>query len=83
MLIKTYGSTLFGINATTITVEVNIGSKGVGYFLVGLPDNAVKESAHRISAALINIGYKIPKNKITINMAPADMRTQLGHGAAV
>lgn len=76
MLIKTYGSTLFGINATTITVEVNVGSKGVGYFLVGLPDNAVRESAHRISAALLNIGYKIPKNKITINMAPADMRKE-------
>ncbi|MDG4946128.1 YifB family Mg chelatase-like AAA ATPase [Weeksellaceae bacterium KMM 9713] len=76
MLVKTYGSTLFGINATTITVEVNVGSKGVGYFLVGLPDNAVKESAHRINAALNNIGYKVPKKKITINMAPADMRKE-------
>ena len=76
MLVKTYGSTLYGINATTITVEVNIGSKGVGYFLVGLPDSAVKESAHRINAALKNIGYKVPKNKITINMAPADLRKE-------
>ena len=76
MLVKTYGSTLFGISATTITVEVNIGSKGVGYFLVGLPDNAVRESAHRINAALANIDYKVPKKKITINMAPADMRKE-------
>lgn len=76
MLVKTYGSTLFGINATTITVEVNVGEKGVGYFLVGLPDSAVKESSHRIAAALKNIGYKIPKKKITINMAPADMRKE-------
>lgn len=76
MLVKIYGSTLFGINATTITVEVNVGSKGVGYFLVGLPDNAVRESAHRINAALANIGLKVPKKKITINMAPADIRKE-------
>ncbi|MGI9525518.1 MAG: YifB family Mg chelatase-like AAA ATPase [Weeksellaceae bacterium] len=75
MLVKTYGSTLFGIEATTITVEVNV-DKGVGYFLVGLPDNAVKESSHRIGAALRNTGYKIPKKKITINMAPADLRKE-------
>lgn len=75
MLVKTYGSTLFGIDATTITVEVNV-DKGVGYFLVGLPDVAVRESSHRISAALENIGYKIPRKKITINMAPADLRKE-------
>lgn len=75
MLIKTFGSTLFGIEATTITVEVNV-DKGVGYFLVGLPDSAVKESSHRIGAALKNTGYKIPKKKITINMAPADLRKE-------
>lgn len=75
MLVKTYGSTLFGIDATTITVEVNV-DKGVGYFLVGLPDVAVRESSHRISAALENIGYRIPRKKITINMAPADLRKE-------
>ena len=53
MLVKVYGSAVFGIEATTITVEVNI-DKGIGYHLVGLPDNAVRESSFRISAALNN-----------------------------
>ena len=75
MLTKTYGSAVFGVEATKITVEVNI-DKGVGYHLVGLPDNAIKESNYRIAAALINNDYKIPGKKITINMAPADMRKE-------
>ncbi len=75
MLIKIYGSAVFGIEATTITVEVNI-DKGVGYHLVGLPDNAVRESSFRISAALANNGYKMPGKKIIINMAPADIRKE-------
>jgi magnesium chelatase family protein len=75
MLVKTYGSAVSGINATTITVEVNIG-QGINFYLVGLPDNAVKESQQRIDAALRNNGYKIPGKKITINMAPADIRKE-------
>ncbi len=75
MLVKVYGSAVFGIDATTIVVEVNV-DKGVGYHLVGLPDNAVRESNYRIAAALQNIGYKIPGKKITINMAPADLRKE-------
>ncbi|QXP73424.1 YifB family Mg chelatase-like AAA ATPase [Tenacibaculum sp. HL-MS23] len=75
MLIKTYGSAVFGIEATTITIEVNI-DKGVGYHLVGLPDNAVRESSYRISAALNNNGFKLPGKKIIINMAPADIRKE-------
>ncbi len=75
MLKKVYGSAVFGVEATTITVEVNIG-KGIGYHLVGLPDNAIKESNYRIAAALQNNGYKIPGKKITVNMAPADMRKE-------
>ena len=75
MLIKVYGSAVFGIEATTITVEVNI-DQGIGYHLVGLPDNAVRESSYRISAALNNIGYKLPGKKITLNMAPADLRKE-------
>jgi len=75
MLVKIYGSAVFGVEATTITVEVNI-DKGIGYHLVGLPDNAIKESSYRISAALNNNGYKLPGKKITINMAPADMRKE-------
>ena len=75
MLTKVFGSAVFGVEATTITVEVNIDI-GVGYHLVGLPDNAIKESNYRIAAALLNNGYKIPGKKITINMAPADMRKE-------
>ncbi|MGY0426076.1 MAG: YifB family Mg chelatase-like AAA ATPase, partial [Polaribacter sp.] len=75
MLIKVYGSAVFGIEATTITVEVNI-DKGIGYHLVGLPDNAVRESSYRISAALHNNSYKLPGKKIIINMAPADIRKE-------
>lgn len=75
MLIKVYGSAVFGIEATTIVVEVNI-DKGIGYHLVGLPDNAIKESNFRIAAALQNNGYRIPGKKITINMAPADLRKE-------
>lgn len=75
MLVKVFGSAVFGVEATTITVEVNI-DKGIGYHLVGLPDNAIKESSYRISAALNNNGYKLPGKKITLNMAPADMRKE-------
>ena len=75
MLVKVYGSAVFGIEATTITVEVNI-DKGIGYHLVGLPDNAVRESSFRISAALKNNNFKLPGKKIIINMAPADIRKE-------
>jgi magnesium chelatase family protein len=75
MLIKIYGSAVFGIDAVTITAEVNIDT-GIGYHLVGLPDNAIKESSYRIAAALKNTGYKLPGKKITINLAPANMRKE-------
>ena len=75
MLVKVFGSAVFGIEATTITVEVNI-DKGIGYHLVGLPDKAVSESSYRISAALNNNNYKLPGKKIIINMAPADIRKE-------
>ncbi len=75
MLVKTYGCAVFGIEATIITVEVNI-TNGVNFFLVGLPDSAVKESQQRIQAALKNNGYKIPVKEITVNMAPADIRKE-------
>ncbi|MDY3350635.1 YifB family Mg chelatase-like AAA ATPase [Riemerella anatipestifer] len=75
MLVKVYGSAIYGVSAQTITIEVNV-DQGVGYHLVGLPDNAIKESSHRISAALKNVGYKLPGKKITINMAPADLRKE-------
>jgi len=73
MLVKTYGSAVHGINATIVTVEVNV-SKGIKFYLVGLPDNAVKESQQRIESALRIIGHKWPGKKVVINMAPADIR---------
>lgn len=75
MLIKTFGGCVHGVNATTITVEVNIDN-GIQFFIVGLPDSAVKESHHRIEAALKNTGHRIPGKKITVNMAPADIRKE-------
>ncbi|MBU2940511.1 YifB family Mg chelatase-like AAA ATPase [Lacinutrix sp. C3R15] len=75
MLKKVFGSAVFGVEATTITVEVNVDS-GIGYHLVGLPDNAIKESNFRIAAALQNNGFKIPGKKIIINMSPADLRKE-------
>ncbi len=75
MLIKTFGSAVFGVDATTITIEVNIDT-GINFYLVGLPDSAVKESQHRIVAALKNNGFNWPGKKITINMAPADIRKE-------
>ena len=75
MLKKVFGSAVFGVEATTITVEVNVDT-GIGYHLVGLPDNAIKESNYRIAAALQNNGYKIPGKKIIINMSPADLRKE-------
>ena len=75
MLVSVFGSTVFGVEANLITIEVNIG-QGIGYHLVGLPDNEVKESNFRIAAALQNNGYKIPGKNIIINMSPADMRKE-------
>jgi magnesium chelatase family protein len=75
MFIKTYASAVHGINAVTITVEADV-TKGIKFLLVGLPDNAVKESQQRIESALRLTGYKWPKQKIVINMAPADIRKE-------
>ncbi len=75
MLVKTHGAAVFGIEATTITIEVNL-SRGINFFLVGLPDSAVKESQQRIKAAFVNNNLKFPGKEITINMAPADLRKE-------
>jgi len=75
MLVKTHGCAVQGINAFTITIEVNM-FKGVNFHLVGLPDNAVKESQQRIDSALRENGFKIPGKKVIINMAPADIRKE-------
>lgn len=75
MLIKTFSSAIYGIKATTITIEVNISS-GTQYFIVGLPDSAIKESTFRVESALQSAGYRMPRQKIVINMAPADIKKE-------
>ncbi len=75
MLCRTYCSFCLGINAVTVTIEVDV-SQGISFFLVGLPDNAVRESQQRISTALHTIGARIPGKKIVVNMAPADLKKE-------
>ena len=75
MLVKTFGAAVQGINATIVTIEVNV-SQGIRFLHVGLPDNAVKESHERIASALDYSGYKMPRRQIVVNMAPADIRKE-------
>lgn len=75
MVAKTFGSAVFGVNARTIAVEVNVG-QGTGVHISGLVDLAVKESMHRIESALKGLGYQIPRNKVVVNLAPADIRKE-------
>lgn len=76
MLVKTYGSAVYGIQAITITIEVNLSGGKPAYFIVGLPDNAVRESLQRVESALQTNGYRMPRQKIVVNMAPADIRKE-------
>ena len=73
MLVKTYGSAVYGVEAITITIEVNV-SAGQHYFIVGLPDNAVKESLQRIESAIKTNDYYMPRTKLVVNLAPADIK---------
>ena len=75
MLVKTYGSAVQGIDAITVSVEAHI-TAGIRYYIVGLPDNAVKESLRRIETALVSAGFRMPRQKIVINLAPADIRKE-------
>ena len=75
MLVKTYGSAVYGISAQLITVEVDVG-QGAKTQIIGLPDNAVKESQPRINAAMKNSGFTYPRKGVVINMAPADIRKE-------
>lgn len=75
MLVKTFASAVAGIDAVTVTIEVNV-SRGIRFFLVGLPDVAVKESQQRIESAFRTLGYKWPGKQVVINMAPADIRKE-------
>ena len=75
MVSKSYGSSVYGVNASIITVEVNVG-QGTKFWMVGLPDNAVKESAHRVDSAIKFAGYKMPRQKVVVNLAPADIKKE-------
>lgn len=75
MVAKTFGSAVHGVDAQTITVEVNI-IQGNKFWMSGLPDNAVKESQHRVESALKGLGYYMPRNKVVVNLAPADVRKE-------
>ena len=69
MVAKTFGSAVHGVDARTITVEVNV-TQGQKFWMSGLPDTAVKESAHRVESSLKNLGYFMPRNKVVVNLAP-------------
>ena len=75
ILSKGYGSAVYGVDAQIITIEVNIVD-GVKFFLSGLPDNAVKESQPRIESVFKHFGYRMPRRKVVVNMAPADIRKE-------
>jgi len=74
MLVKTFGSAVYGVEGITITVEVNWMASGTNYTIVGLPDNAVKESLQRVESTIKAINYKMPRTRIVVNLAPADIK---------
>lgn len=74
MLVKVYGSAVYGVDALTITIEVDTPGGKPDYIIVGLPDNAVKESIERIVSALKNVGKERPRTRLVVNMAPADIK---------
>lgn len=74
MLVKTFGSAVYGVEAITITIEVNWMETNLGYMLVGLPDNAIKESFQRVESTIKSIGHYIPRTRIVVNLAPADIK---------
>jgi magnesium chelatase family protein len=76
VLVKTFGSAVYGIEAMTITIEVNISGGNIYYAIVGLPDNAVRESWQRIESALVTNGLRMPRQRIIVNMAPADIKKE-------
>ena len=74
MIVKTFGSAVQGVEAISIVIEINVAEKGTNFFIVGLPDSAVKESERRIESAINNLGYSFPRFRTVVNMAPADIR---------
>ena len=75
MVAKTFGGAVHGVDARTIMIEVNVG-QGTKFFMSGLPDNAVKESQHRVESALKHARFFMPRNKTVVNLAPADLRKE-------
>jgi len=75
MLAKTFGSAVYGVDAFKIHVEVDVG-QGTDFFLVGLPDSAVKESQQRVESAIKHHGYRMPRQRVVVNLAPADIRKE-------
>ncbi len=75
MVAKTFGGAVHGVDARTILIEVNVG-QGTKFFMSGLPDNAVKESQHRVESALKHARFFMPRNKTVVNLAPADLRKE-------
>jgi len=73
MLVKTFGSAVYGVEAITITIEVNVLG-GSNYYIVGLPDNAVKESLQRVESSVKSNGYFMPRTKLVVSLSPADLR---------
>ena len=74
MLVKTFGSAVYGVEALSITVEVNWMATNTGIVLVGLPDNAVKESLQRVESTIKANGYMMPRTRVVVNLAPADIK---------
>ena len=74
MLVKIFGSAVYGVEAMGITIEINWMGTGIGTVIVGLPDNAVKESLQRVESAIKALGYHMPRTKIVVNLAPADIK---------
>jgi magnesium chelatase family protein len=74
MLVKTYGSAVYGVEAISISVEVNVNNQGQHYYIVGLPDNAVKESLQRVESAIKSNNLYMPRTKLVVNLAPADIK---------
>jgi magnesium chelatase family protein len=74
MLVKTFGSAVYGVEAISITVEVNVNNQGKNYYIVGLPDNAVKESLQRVESAIKSLRLYMPRTKLVVNLAPADIK---------
>ncbi len=74
MLVRTFGSAVYGVEAITITVEVSVNNQGKNYYIVGLPDNAVKESLQRVESAIKSNEYYMPRTKLVVNLAPANIK---------